>query len=252
MILSVLVCTMPERKQMFKELVSELMKQKARLKSLDEYLEMALKIKYDTIRDSIHTYYQSDRTKEKGVFNHLKNALTLIFNKHFKENDMFFFLGQVYDIGVGKFVEIISDDEVGINIGHKRNNLLKKAKGEFIVFIDDDDLIYPNYLEAIISKIIEKPDCDCVGINGIITTNGEDKRKWFISKDYGKWYEENKIYYRTPNHISPVRRIIAKEKGFPCLEHGEDYHYSMGILDKLQNEAIVNEPIYHYRYNTKK
>lgn len=252
MILSVLICTLPERKQMFKELEAELKKQKGGLNSINEYLEKGLKIKYDTITDCIHTYYQTERKKEVGIFNHLKNALTLIFQKHFKENDMFFFLGQVDGIGLGKFIEVISDDEVGVNVGHKRNNLLKRAKGEFVVFIDDDDLIYPNYLDSIISKIIEKPDSDCIGINGIITTNGEDKRKWFISKEYGKWYEDNKIYYRTPNHISPVRREIAQSKGFPCIEHGEDYHYSMGILNSLNNEAIIHEPIYHYRYKTQK
>lgn len=149
-------------------------------------------------------------------------------------------------------VEIICDDEVGINVGHKRNNLLKQSTGKFIVFIDDDDMVSSDYVSTIYDTIVKNPNADCIGINGIYTTDGEDKRKWFISKEYGKWYEENKIFYRTPNHISPVLRQIAITVGFPSIDFGEDYHYSMGILQYLKKEAIIDKSIYHYRFNSRK
>jgi glycosyltransferase involved in cell wall biosynthesis len=46
-------------------------------------------------------------------------------------------------------IEILIDPRIDINIGQKRNSLLQKAKGDYIVYIDDDDHIFPNYIWAI-------------------------------------------------------------------------------------------------------
>jgi len=143
-------------------------------------------------------------------------------------------------------VECIIDDCMAYNIGIKRNKLLEKSNGNYIVFCDDDDSISSNYISSILKAIESKPDC--VGINGIITFNGCHEKKWFISKEYGSWYEKNNIYYRTPNHISPVKRELALQAGFPEIAFGEDAEYSRRLLPLLKTETIINEPIYHYRY----
>lgn len=137
-----------------------------------------------------------------------------------------------------------------LNIGRKRNEMLQSARGKYIVFIDDDDEVSENYISLILDAISEEPDC--IGINGCITTNGKDERQWFISKDNRKWFTKGDIYYRTPNHISPVKRDIALKAGFPEIAHGEDYIYSMRILPLLKTEVIIPEPLYTYKYVTKK
>ncbi len=147
-------------------------------------------------------------------------------------------------------VEVISDDSMGYNIGTKRNKLLQQAKGEYIVFIDDDDTISPDYISKILEATTTNPNC--IGISGLITTNGTDKRQWHISKDFGSWHESNKVYYRTPNHISPVRRELALQVGFPEIAHGEDYAYSMRLLPLLKSEVVVSGNLYFYNYRNDK
>lgn len=149
----------------------------------------------------------------------------------------------------GDEVEIGWDNSMDINIGQKRNRLLQIAQGDYIVFIDDDDIISSNYISLILNAIKTNPDC--IGISGIITTNGQNKQQWHISKDYGNWYESDGVYYRTPNHISPVRRELALQAMFPEITHGEDYHYSMRLLPLLKTEVKISGNIYHYRYATK-
>lgn len=145
-----------------------------------------------------------------------------------------------------RFVEIISDNSIDYNIGVKRNKLLHRAKGEYIVFIDDDDEVSNNYISLILNAIESNPDC--VAIKGIMTTNGINEKNWLISKEFGRWYERKGVYYRTPNHISPVRRELALKAGFPEISHGEDYQYSMRLFPLLKTETIIQEPIYHYKY----
>jgi glycosyltransferase involved in cell wall biosynthesis len=147
-------------------------------------------------------------------------------------------------------VEIIIDDSMDYNIGVKRNKLLARAKGDYIVFCDDDDEIYPDYLAKICRATLTKPDC--IGISGVISFNGKNRRQWHISKEYGSWYERGNTYYRTPNHISPVRRELALQAGFPEISFGEDAEYSRRLLPLLKTEVIIPGILYHYKYISNK
>lgn len=147
-------------------------------------------------------------------------------------------------------VEIISDSSMDYNIGVKRNKLLQLAKGDYVVFIDDDDHVSDNYVKLILEAANDRSP-DCIGISGTITTNGTNERQWHISKDFRQWGEMNNVYYRTPNHISPVRRELALQVGFPEIPFAEDYKYSMDILPLLRTENIIKGNIYHYDYRTK-
>lgn len=145
-----------------------------------------------------------------------------------------------------ELVEVIIDPVISYNIGTKRNKLLQKAQGDYIVFIDDDDHVSLNYVKLILEAAETSPDC--IGISGIITTNGAKQKQWHISKDYGRWFERNGIYYRTPNHISPVKRELALKAGFPEIQFGEDAEYSKRLLPFLKSEVKIKGNIYHYDY----
>lgn len=147
----------------------------------------------------------------------------------------------------GGDIEILKDGNLGYNIGTKRNILLSRAKGDYIVFIDDDDEVSFDYVTKILKAT--EGDPDCIGISGIISTNGENEMPWHISKEYGLWYEQDGVYYRTPNHISPVRRELALQTRFKEISHGEDFDYSMRLLPLLKTENKVEGNIYHYIYS---
>lgn len=148
-------------------------------------------------------------------------------------------------------VEIISDSSLDYSIGIKRNKLLQMANGEYVVYIDDDDEITSNYVSLILEAC--KSGADCIGISGIITTNGHDKRQWHISKEYGHWHTApDGTYLRTPNHISPVKRELALQAGFPEIAFGEDAEYSRRLLPLLKTEVKIEQNIYHYKYVSQK
>ena len=147
-------------------------------------------------------------------------------------------------------IEIVIDPVINYNIGTKRNKLLEKAKGDYVVFIDDDDHIMPNYIWSIIQAC--SIGNDCIGISGIITTNGKNQRQWHISKEYKTWHTANGIYYRTPNHISPVKRELALQAGFPEISFAEDAEYSRRLLPLLKTETIIKGNLYHYDFIEKK
>lgn len=148
---------------------------------------------------------------------------------------------------IGLF-ETIIDPEIEISIGVKRNNLLAKAQGEYICFIDDDDRIADNYIELVMAGIATNPDC--CSLNGIITTDGKDPKPFKHSIDYDSMYERDGIYYRPPNHLNTVRASIAKQMVFPDWQRSEDSNYCFQLQASglLKVEYKIPETIYFYDY----
>ena len=154
-------------------------------------------------------------------------------------------------------VEIIVElDDGTMSIGAKRNKLLKRAKGEYIAFIDDDDLVSSTYVHKVLKALSTKPDC--VGIHLLHFENGHQRGFTYHSLDYKTWYEcsettlGTKLYYRNPNHLNPVKRVHALATGFPEISMGEDKDYSERLLRHLHTEVYIREPLYFYFFITNK
>jgi len=130
------------------------------------------------------------------------------------------------------------------SIGAKRNDLLEAAKGDYVVFVDDDDMVSPFYVFGILEALKSNPDC--CGIEGIITQQHIGPKKFIHSLRYQDWFEENDVYYRCPNHLNPIRREIALDVRFPDAYYAEDKAFSHGLQGKLKTETYIQGPIYYY------
>jgi glycosyltransferase involved in cell wall biosynthesis len=146
---------------------------------------------------------------------------------------------------------LVESDNGSMTTGHKRNLLLQRSKGKYVVFIDDDDMVAPTYVKDILTAAESNPDA--IVFNGTMTTDGRDERKWYISKDYG--YEaKGGAYYRYPNHIVPIRREIAMAFPFMDIRIGEDYAWATAIHNSglIQTEVKIEKELYHYQFRTNK
>lgn len=140
---------------------------------------------------------------------------------------------------------IINSDDGKISIGKKRNLLLADSKGDYIAFVDDDDLVSDDYISKILKALKSNPDC--CGIEGEITFASRNKKNKFIhSIRYKHWYKKEGVYFRCPNHLSPVKRELALKVGFIDTNTGEDKAYSLSLLPFLKNEVFIDNTIYFY------
>ncbi len=134
-----------------------------------------------------------------------------------------------------------------LKTGSKRNLLIERARGKYVVFIDDDDHISKHYIKNILSAARQDPDA--IGITGIYTHDYHFKQR-FVSSNQAKYLSMigPKFAVRKLGHITPVRREFAKQAIFPDIYHGEDYFYSSALEPLIKTEIMAEGSLYWYDY----
>ncbi len=143
---------------------------------------------------------------------------------------------------------LVEPDDGKLTIGAKRNMLVEKAKGDYVCFIDDDDLVPDYYVSEILKAIETNPDC--VGIDGVIVMQGKNQRKFIHSIKCSGWHFTGNVYYRTPNHLNPILKDKVVQVSFEEKDHSEDYQFSNAIRPLLTTEVKIEKPMYYYLYQT--
>lgn len=153
---------------------------------------------------------------------------------------------------LGESVEIlVESDNKEMSVGAKRQKLLQRAMGRFIVFFDDDDWPYNHYIQSIITCLEKNPDIDCIGMNVFMTTNGRHPQRCLHRLGY-QWErgKDGWDYFRNITHFNPVLREKALQAGFKDMRFGEDVDYANRLNPLLTKEAYIARPLFHYRYTT--
>lgn len=174
---------------------------------------------------------------------------TLEGRKHLFERIFKKLTQQINDAGLQDQIEVVSFcDNRHYSIGFKRNALLQKSKGKYTCFVDDDDDVSDRYIISIYEQL--KKDPDCISLEGIRTVDGRNPRKFIHSLKYDACFEKDGIYYRPPNHLSPMKRSIAVQFLFPEKNSEEDRDWALAIARSglLKREIEMQDPYYFYLY----
>ena len=140
-------------------------------------------------------------------------------------------------------IRILSRENKGA--AYTRNEGIKLAKGEFIMFIDSDDYINPDYLQVFYDEISRGMDDAVIG--GLQRVNQDGKQLFSIQLGKDKWSK-----YRS---ISPCARIYRKkfivdnELSFPDIPLAEDLLFSLTVYTKSKNIRTIPYCGYNWFYN---
>lgn len=151
---------------------------------------------------------------------------------------------------IGKSAEVIvCTDNKQMSVGAKRNLLLKEASGEYIAFIDDDDVVSFDYVSRLLEKIQLKPDC--IVFNVARYANGKPDRMVSYGIEHKRDHNTPQMYYRIPNHLMCVKKSIALQVRFKEISFGEDAIYAIGILPLIKTQERIEKSLYAYYFDDK-
>jgi glycosyltransferase involved in cell wall biosynthesis len=135
------------------------------------------------------------------------------------------------------------------SVGAKRNDLLNIARGKFLTFIDDDDVIHNDYFK-IICPILREQDPDVLCFTQLVSINGSEPKPCHYGVDL-PYYETNELWQGKPAHTMIWRSAIAKQVMFPETNFREDMDWvarASAMVDPAK-QIRIPETLYHYRFN---
>ena len=160
-------------------------------------------------------------------------------------------------LGAGYMIEVVALRNCGglslPELGQLRQALLEDARGEFLSFVDDDDMVEQDFIPAVLEAIGTAPvPPDYVAFRHAYYEGGQrDPRPVITGLQHGGWADTPVAMYRPVTHINPVRAELARNAGFHSTEGPEDYPYDVALSELLRGrpQAEVQRVLYHYRHN---
>jgi hypothetical protein len=145
-------------------------------------------------------------------------------------------------------VSVLVDERVGLPVGQKRNDLLGRATGRYVTFIDDDDWVSHDYVEVISDAIVHnRRDLDVLLYDSLVTVESELPRPSFYSFEQGST-DLPDCYIRLPNHLMVWRREVASKEAFPAINRGEDANWAGRMGAHVGRWARVHAFLYFYEF----
>ena len=157
-------------------------------------------------------------------------------------------------------------DNRRMSVGAKRNLLLGAARGEYLSFIDDDDMVADDYVKRIYGafawckKQAHTTDVVCFPQRATLVQE-QVIHECRYSLTYAK-REPKRVLAATANprvfnwtgppaHTMIWRREIAQSARFPDKQFGEDCDWVDAVCARAETEyQIEGEPLYAYIYNS--
>ena len=150
----------------------------------------------------------------------------------------------------GSLVEILTlTDNKNRSIGAKRQALLNMAQGQYVSFLDDDDLPCINYVNEFFNFITSFHTYDVVTFKQYVRLNGEQYPLTFkLGHEVNE--EPNKEgFTRPPWHVCFWRRDIVQHCTFPNINYGEDWAWAEQANKCAKTSYHIDEFMMTYVYD---
>lgn len=145
---------------------------------------------------------------------------------------------------------LIQTDTPGVS--NARNIGIENCKGEYLTFVDDDDIISESYLEELMKVSDRNTVGCCTSYN--FEENISDNEENFLSVAYNRVKNTKYSIFRYRQFLSPpfcklIHRDIIGNDRFPInLRRSEDSVFCLKISGKIKELKLADpSAIYYYR-----
>lgn len=146
----------------------------------------------------------------------------------------------------GDKIKVVYRTENG-HISRATNSAIEMATGEFIAFMDCDDVISTDALYEVVKKLNEDKDLDFIySDEDKIDDEGNERRMPHFKPD---WSPDTLLSHMYTSHLGVYRKTIVDEIGGlrPGFEGAQDYDFTLRFTEKTDRIAHISKILYHWR-----
>lgn len=161
------------------------------------------------------------------------------------------------DSSASSFVKVITNSE-NKGIHYSRVAGLAEATGEYVMFLDQDDIISPNALQKLLKKAIAT-DADVVVANAGLEQADGEKLLWYRTDYHKSLVGDMKTYLRVGIQIISPGQCLIKKSAIPefwcknlVMKNGaDDYYLWLLMLANKAKFSYYDEMLYIHKYTEK-
>jgi hypothetical protein len=129
-----------------------------------------------------------------------------------------------------------------------RQAMVLGARTDYVSFVDDDDLVSPDYVDHVLEAIETRPDY--VGFQVQCYSNGHPIAVAYHSLEHRRWRNMDGRFERDISHINPIRTDLARRADFSMTRSGgaEDRAWADQLRRArvLRTQVVIDRILYHY------
>lgn len=131
-------------------------------------------------------------------------------------------------------------------IGGNTNAALEAARGDFVLFLDQDDALAPDALRLLLGTLADDPSLDVVYSDKDNVTPWGDRYEPYFKPD---WSPELLLSTNFPAHATLVRRglLVAAGGIAPDLDGAQDWDLFLRLAERSDRIGHVPRVLYHWR-----
>ena len=160
----------------------------------------------------------------------------------------------------GRLCEQIAEQDERVLVYHKeneglsqaRNDGLKQAHGDYVIFIDSDDYIHPEMIASLYQQLVkEDADVSSCGVMNVYANSEspqtENQDDYFVC-DTETFLREYLIGEKIPGTICNklIKKEIAAQLTFPKGLIYEDAYYHFDLIKVAKKYVVNTNPYYYY------
>jgi len=141
--------------------------------------------------------------------------------------------------------------EVNGHISAASNSALDLAKGDWVILLDQDDLLHRNALACVANKIYQNPLCQLIYSDEDKIDERGNRFNPYFKSDWNPdlFYSHNMFSHLGCYKLSLLKEIGGFRTGF---EGAQDYDLALRCTEKIPLESVQHIPhvLYHWRVHS--
>ena len=148
-------------------------------------------------------------------------------------------------------VEVCTEEDAGeLPSGAKRNRLIHRCRGKYFAFVDDDDMVAPDYVASLHGRCTRGPDVVTFRLLRRAGGGKEVQSLSIYNCDHRPLPDGTAGMHA--NHLCAWKRTLGNRLCFPpILGYNDDVFWYKGLLATglVKSEIHVPRVLYEYRYD---